>query len=49
MNGFTNINDKASKYAKTLTGSEAYKESLIYAKFGGAIGINKCTLLSKNF
>lgn len=39
---------KAKEYAENLTGSEAYKESMLYAKFGAQIGIKKCTSLSKN-
>lgn len=39
----------AKEYCKTLKNhSVAYKEAMIYAAFGGQIGINKCAKIAVN-
>lgn len=45
----TTATQKAIEYCKTLSGSEAYKEAMLYAKFGGRIGIQKCNQIATKF
>ena len=41
---------KAESYCKTLRGqSEAMKQSKLYAKFGGSLGIKTCESIAKRF